>query len=62
MRTRVDMRLRREAEHFAFRFACEDCSHFDPGLVRCTLAYAAAPRLAALAQRHLELCKTFELC
>jgi hypothetical protein len=29
MRTRVDERLEREAARFAFRFACEDCVHFE---------------------------------
>ncbi len=62
MRTRVDPRLRLEASHFAFRFACEDCAHFDPSLARCSLAYVPAPRRGALEGRYLELCKTFELC
>jgi len=62
MRTRVDRQLRREAEQFGFRFACEDCAHFDPSLSRCSLAYIPLPRRAALERRYLELCKTFELC
>ncbi len=62
MRTRVDTQLRIEAEQFSFRFACDDCAHFDPTLVRCSLAYTPAPRRAALDRSHLELCKTFELC
>jgi hypothetical protein len=61
MRTRVDDRLRAEAERFAFRFACDDCAHFDPAEARCSLDYPAAPRRDALEGRHLELCKTFEL-
>jgi hypothetical protein len=62
MRTRVDMQLRLEAEQFSFRFACDDCAHFDRTLERCSLAYAPAPRRTALGEGHLELCKTFELC
>jgi hypothetical protein len=61
MRTRVDPQLRLEASQFAFRFACEDCAHFDPSLARCSLAYVPAPRRAALEGSCLELCKTFEL-
>jgi hypothetical protein len=61
VRTLVDARLRAEAARFAFRFACEECAHFDPAGQRCSLAYAAAPRRDALRQVHLELCKEFEL-
>jgi hypothetical protein len=31
VRTLVDARLREEAERFSFRFACDDCVHFDEG-------------------------------
>jgi hypothetical protein len=31
MKTTVDARLRREAERFHLRFACDDCAHFNPG-------------------------------
>jgi hypothetical protein len=64
MRTRVDQRLRDEAERFAFRFACDECAHFDGrvGFERCSLGYPAAPRRGALdAAVHLELCKEYEL-
>lgn len=61
MRTRVDDQLRDEAARFSFRFACDDCAHFEPRAGRCSLAYPAAPRRDALAQAHLELCKEFEL-
>ena len=65
MKTQVDARLRAEAARFAFRFACEDCVHFEADGERCSLAYPAAPRRAALdadaRQSHLELCKSFEL-
>jgi hypothetical protein len=77
MKTRVDDRLRREAAQFAFRFACDDCAHFEPSSARCSLSYPASPRRSALLgartlersestgpsqpARTLELCKAFEL-
>jgi hypothetical protein len=61
VRTVVDDRLREEAARFAFRFACDDCAHFDEPAARCSLAYPAAPRRDALSHRHLDLCKSFEL-
>jgi hypothetical protein len=61
VRTVVDDRLRLEAARFSFRFACEDCAHFDAPAARCSLSYPAAPRRDALSGRHLELCKAFEL-
>jgi hypothetical protein len=63
MRIRIDDQLRREAERFAFRYACEDCAHAagpDP-VLRCSLGYPAAPRRDALDGAHFEPCKTFEL-
>jgi hypothetical protein len=61
VKTLVDDRLRAEASRFAFRFACDDCAHFDPEGERCSFAYPAAPRRDALAATRVELCKTFEL-
>jgi hypothetical protein len=61
MRTSVDERLRAEALRFSFRFACDDCAHFDVSSDRCSLAYVAAPRQDALEDAAVELCKTFEL-
>ena len=61
MKTAVDARLRDEAARFAFRFACEDCAHFDAPATRCSLAYPAAPRSDALQRPLLEFCKEFEL-
>jgi hypothetical protein len=61
VRTPVDERLRTEAARFAFRFACEDCAHFDARGERCSLAYPPAPRRDALEAAVLELCKAFEL-
>ena len=60
MKTLVDERLIDEAERFAFRFACEDCAHFDTRGESCSLAYPATPRRVDLRRTHLELCKTFE--
>jgi hypothetical protein len=68
MKTRVDARLRKEAAQFAFRFACDDCVHFDAGgtsgtggIPRCSLGFAAAPRRDALSRDSFESCKAFEL-
>lgn len=61
MRTRVDLQLRVEAEKFAFRFACDDCAHFNPSASACSLSFEAAPRRDGLDGTHLELCKAFEL-
>ena len=64
MRTRVDDRLRLEAARYAFRFACDDCAHFDAVGDRCSLEYPAAPRRGALQSEtdpEIELCKSFEL-
>jgi hypothetical protein len=61
VRTQVDDRLRAEAARFHFRFACEDCVHFDDRTPRCSFAYPLAPRRDALSDSHLELCKDFDL-
>jgi hypothetical protein len=61
VRTRVDSRLRAEAETFAFRFSWDDCAHFEPTESACSLSFAAAPRRTDLDGTHLELCKAFEL-
>ena len=61
MKTRIDLRFRSEAAQFAFRFACEDCVHFDAARGACSLGFEAAPRRAALAEESFESCKTFEL-
>ncbi len=61
MKTRVDATLLAQAAEFAFRFACEDCAHFDAARERCSLAYPAAPRRVALREPEITLCKTFEL-
>jgi hypothetical protein len=66
VRTPVDRRLREEAARFAFRFACDDCAHFEARAERCSLGYPASPRREALggsadAQEHVEMCKEYEL-
>jgi hypothetical protein len=61
VKTRVDARLRDEAARFAFRFACEDCAHFDAARSRCSLGYPDAPRRRDLEGASLELCKEWEL-
>ena len=61
MKTLVDDRLRAEATRFRFRFACEDCAHFDDLTPRCTLAYPPAPRRESLSTTQVYLCKEFDL-
>ncbi len=61
MRTLVDELLKAEAARFAFRFACDDCAHFDERRSRCSLGYPSAPRRDALEGTHLETCKDFDL-
>jgi hypothetical protein len=61
MKTRIDASLRREATQFSFRFACDDCAHFDPDRERCSFGFVAAPRRDALNRDSIESCKTFEL-
>jgi hypothetical protein len=61
VKTLVDKRFRLEVARYDFRFACDDCAHFDLGGARCSLDYPAAPRRDALQGADLELCKAFEL-
>jgi hypothetical protein len=67
VKTIVDTRLRDEAKHFAFRYACEDCIHFcrggaaQPTGQACSLAYPASPRRGALEAPSVEFCKSFEV-
>jgi hypothetical protein len=61
VKTLIDARLREQASRFVFRFACDDCAHFDRDRERCSLAYPATPRRHALDGAEVELCKTFEL-
>jgi hypothetical protein len=63
MRTRIDETLRREAETFRLRYACEDCAHFDPSTAACAEGYPnAVHRKAPLEpDGELEFCKSFEV-
>lgn len=61
--SRVDGRLRAEAAHFALRFGCESCAHFEPERRGCGNGYPTAPHLGVDLARveSLEFCKEFEL-
>jgi hypothetical protein len=62
MRSKVDLRLLREASTFAFRFACEDCVHRSGAPeTACTLEYPAEPRRTALGDDSVVFCKEFDL-
>jgi hypothetical protein len=63
MLTSVDERLRKEAEHFALRFGCEDCAHFSPEQRACGNGYPTEPHRGVELQARtvLEFCKEFEL-
>jgi hypothetical protein len=61
--SRVDERLRGEAERFRLRFGCEDCAHFAPDTQRCSNGFPTEPHLRIDLQRaqSLEFCKAFEV-
>lgn len=61
--SRVDERLRTEAERFRLRFGCEDCAHFSPEGRACGNGYPTAPHFGIQLSRveALEFCKEFEL-
>lgn len=63
MITKIDERLRREAECFGLRFRCEECAHFAPERAACGNGYPTEPhRGVKLGERaSLEFCKEFEL-
>lgn len=63
MKSRVDDRLRREAERWAFVYGCEACAHFDPDSGACANGYPNAVHRAVDldARESLEFCKEFEL-
>jgi hypothetical protein len=61
--SRVDERLRDEANRFRLRFGCEDCAHFAPESARCGNGYPTRPHLGVDLGRvqTLEFCKEFEV-
>jgi hypothetical protein len=61
--SRVDARLRYEAERFELRFGCESCAHFAPESRGCGNGYPTAPHLDVDLARaeSLEFCKEFEV-
>ena len=59
MRTRVDLRLSREAALFDLRFACEDCAQYCEQR-GCAHGYPLAPRRSDLAAEEIVFCKEFE--
>lgn len=63
MKTRVDDRLRSEAERFTLRFGCEHCVHFDAPAGACANGYPVGPHrgVELEGRRELEFCKEFEL-
>ena len=63
MITRVDERLRKEAERFDFRFGCEDCVAFDSDGRRCAHAYPNQDHLGIDLSKveSVIFCKEFEI-
>ncbi len=63
MRTVVDDRFREEASHFALRFTCDVCAHFDPDQGGCSDGYPVEQHWHIDPERVTELsfCKLFEL-
>lgn len=63
MLSRVDERLRSEAERYALRFTCETCAHFDPEQQRCGNGYPVEPHVGIqlASTNELAFCKEYEL-
>jgi hypothetical protein len=63
MITRVDAELRDDIECYALKYACEDCSHFDPQSSGCSLGFVPTPHRARTIEPGdtIVFCKTFEL-
>jgi hypothetical protein len=52
-----------EREHFALRFCCEDCAHFDPRSERCRHEWPNETHRREPPEPLLvDFCKEFELC
>lgn len=47
---------------YDFRFACEDCSHFNSETGNCTIGYHTKHHRKAEQQRLYELCGKFAVC
>lgn len=61
MKTRVDDRLRLEAQRFEFRFACESCAYFAPDKRACSEGYPSRDHLDPdLSGPVVIFCKLFE--
>ncbi|MBI5536108.1 MAG: hypothetical protein HY898_25530 [Deltaproteobacteria bacterium] len=63
MITRVDERLRREAERYSFRFGCEACMAYDPDRRACAHAYPNGDHLDVDLSKveKVVFCKEFEV-
>jgi hypothetical protein len=63
MITLVDSQLMSDIEGFSLKYACEDCTHFEPRCSDCSLGYVSMHhRARAIAPGDtIVFCKTFEL-
>ena len=64
MRTRVDDSLRSEAAHYALRFSCANCAHWNVDAERCAEGFPNEEHRLVDLRRCDEIvfCKSFELC
>lgn len=63
MKTPTSASLRREAERFELRFACDDCCHRTEiaGALACSLEFPVELRRESITLEELAFCKSFEL-
>ena len=61
MKTLVDLRLRREAESFAFRHMCDECVYFAAAQAACTHGYPTEHRTPIAVADEISFCKEFEI-
>jgi hypothetical protein len=47
---------------YDFRFACEDCSHFNPETTKCTLGYETKWHLRDFQKKSYDLTGKMALC
>ena len=59
MRTRVDEKLRDEAERFGFRFRCDDCVHFTG--TSCVHGFPTEEHRRTLDSPEIVFCKELEI-